>query len=457
MKSALQKIRNIWAAVDIRKKILFTALILLIYRFGCAIPVPYVNSDMLNMFNTQFGNTIFSYMNILSGGALGQATFFALGISPYITAQIVIQLLTVAFKKLQEWSKDETGDGKRKIELMTRVGTIILAVLTAFAYYKILDNQGWLVKTDRPWVQALVIISAFTAGAALIMWLGEKINEKGIGNGISMILFANILASGPSMIGGIINLFTAKKLGWGISFGVLAVVASILMVYYVVYITNSERRIPVQYAKRVVGRKMYGGQNSNLPIKLNMTGVMPIIFASSIVSLPATISALAGMAQATQDKNPFWYWLNKLFGQTSIIYVLLFVGLIVAFSYFYILISFDPVEVSNNLKQNGGSVPGIRPGESTAKYIKKILDRITFLGAIFLAIIAGVPLLVSCIAALLGEFQVTTEFFGAAVLTGLQSLTFGGSSLLIVIGVALETYRVIEAQMSMRHYKGFLQ
>ncbi len=455
MRSAIQKIRNIWAAVDIRKKILFTALILLIYRFGCAIPVPYVDSAVINF--DMYANTIFSYMNILSGGALGQATFFALGISPYITAQIVIQLLTVAFKKLQEWSKDETGDGKRKIELITRLSTVALAVLTAFAYYKILDNQGWLVKTDRPWVQALVIISAFTAGAALIMWLGEKINDRGIGNGISMILFANILASGPAMIGSIINLFTSTKLGWGISFGVLAVVASVLMVYYVVYITNSERRIPVQYAKRVVGRKMYGGQNSNLPIKLNMTGVMPIIFASSIVSLPATISALAGKSQATQSANPGWYWVNKLFGQTSILYVVAFIALIVAFSYFYILISFDPVEVSNNLKQNGGSVPGIRPGESTANYIKKILDRITFLGAIFLAIIAGVPLLVSCIAALLSEFEVTTTFFGSAVLSNLQSLTFGGSSLLIVIGVALETYRVIEAQMSMRHYKGFLQ
>ena len=455
MKSALQKIRNIWAAVDIRKKILFTALILLIYRFGCAIPVPYVNPEAIDF--SMYANTIFSYMNILSGGALGQATFFALGISPYITAQIVIQLLTVAFKKLQEWSKDETGDGKRKIELITRLSTVVLAILTAFAYYKILDNQGWLLPTERPWVQALVIVSAFTAGAALIMWLGEKINDKGIGNGISMILFANILASGPAMVNQIISLFTAKKLGFGISFGILAVVASFLMVYYVVFITNSERRIPVQYAKRVVGRKMYGGQNSNLPIKLNMTGVMPIIFASSIVSLPATVSALFGMSQATQDKNPGWYWVNKLFGQTSILYVVAFIALIVAFSYFYILISFDPVEVSNNLKQNGGSVPGIRPGESTANYIKKILDRITFLGAIFLAIIAGVPLLVSCIAALLGEFDATKTFFGSGVLSGLQSLTFGGSSLLIVIGVALETYRVIEAQMSMRHYKGFLQ
>ena len=465
MKSAIQKIRNIWAAVDIRKKILFTALILLIYRFGCALPVPYVSSTMVDGFKNQFGNTIFGYMNILSGGALGQATFFALGISPYITAQIVIQLLTVAFKKLQEWSKDETGDGKRKIEMLTRISTVILAVVTSLAYYFIIAQQGWLVKSNI-WVftlengtqcsalQMLFIVAVFTAGASVIMWLGEKINERGIGNGISMILFANILASGPSMIGGIYNLIVADKIYFGIPFGILAIVVSVLMVYYVVYITNSERRIPVQYAKRVVGRKMYGGQNSNLPIKLNMTGVMPIIFASSIVSLPATISALAGKSQATSG---FWYWVNELFGQNSILYVLLFVGLIVAFSYFYIVISFDPVEVSNNLKQNGGSIPGIRPGESTAKYIKKILDRITFLGAIFLAIIAGAPLLVSCIASILGKFEVTTNFFGAGVLNGLQSLTFGGSSLLIVIGVALETYRVIEAQMSMRHYKGFLQ
>ncbi len=454
MKSALQKIRNIWAAVDIRNKILFTALILLIYRFGCAIPVPYVDGSIISSFDQTFGNTIFSYMNILSGGALGQATFFALGISPYITAQIVVQLLTVAFKRLQEWSKDETGDGKRKIELMTRIGTVVLAILTSFAYYKILDNQGWLVKTERPWVQALVIISVFTAGASLIMWLGEKINERGIGNGISMILFANILASGPAMVGSIINLLQADKIYFGIPFGVLAIAFFIFMVYYVIYITNSERRIPVQYAKRVVGRKMYGGQSSNLPIKLNMTGVMPIIFASSIVSLPATITALAGKANA--DKG-FWYWFNQITGQTSLLYVAAFIGLIVAFSYFYILISFDPVEVSNNLKQNGGSVPGIRPGESTAKYIKKILNRITFLGAIFLAIIAGIPMLVSSIAALLGRFEATTGFFGAGVLNGLQTLSFGGSSLLIVIGVALETYRMIEAQMSMRHYKGFLQ
>ncbi len=461
MKAALQKIRNIWAAVDIRKKILFTALILLIYRIGCAIPVPYVSPDIVNSFDAMYGTTIFSYMNVLSGGALSQATFFALGISPYITAQIVTQLLTVAIPKWQEMSKDE--DGKKWLEGFTRILTVILAIVTSLAYYFILKNNSWLIKTDRDWVQALVIISVFTAGASLIMWLGEKINEHGIGNGISMILFANILASLPSFAGSIINLFeqgsttsaaNIRYMVLGIVFGVLAIIVAILMVYFVVKITNSERRIPVQYAKRVVGRKMYGGQNSNLPIKLNMTGVMPIIFASSIVSLPATISALAGKANAEEG---FWYWVNELFGQTSLLYVLAFVGLIIAFSYFYILISFDPVEVSNNLKSNGGSVPGIRPGEPTANYISKILKRITFLGAIFLAIVAGVPLLVTCLASIFSNFDATTTFFGSGVLTALQSLTFGGSSLLILISVALETYRAIEAQMSMRHYKGFLQ
>ncbi len=452
MKSALEKIRNIWAAVDIRKKILFTALILLIYRFGCAIPVPYVNSDIIGSFDAAYGSTIFAYMNVLSGGALGQATFFALGISPYITAQIVIQLLTVAFKKLQDMSKDE--EGKKKLEAATRILTVVLAVVTALAYFFILNSQGWLVKSDKVWLQAIVIVSAFTAGAAVIMWLGEKINAHGIGNGISMILFANILSQGPSIAASVYNLFLSSRIGWGITFGIITILFGIFMVYFVVYITNSERRIPVQYAKRVVGRKMYGGQNSNLPIKLNMSGVMPIIFASSIVSLPATIITLAGKSDAEKG---FWYWANELTQSTSILYVAAFLGLIIAFSYFYILISFDPIEVSNNLKTNGGSVPGIRPGAPTAEYIKKILNRITFLGAIFLAIVAGVPLLTSCIAALLGKFDATTNFFGSQVLSGLQSLTFGGSSLLIVISVALETYRIIEAQMSMRHYKGFLQ
>ena len=349
-------------------------------------------------------------------------------------------------------SKDE--DGKKWLEGFTRVMTVILAVVTSFAYFMILKSNGWLVKTDRVWVQALVIISVFTAGAALIMWLGEKINERGIGNGISMILFVNILASCPSIISNIYNLFVVEKRYFGIPFGVLVAVILIAMIYFVIKITNSERRIPVQYAKRIVGRKMMGGQNSNLPIKLNMTGVMPIIFASSIVSLPATIVALAGKANA---ESGFWYWFNQLFSQTSLVYVFAFVGLIIAFSYFYILISFDPVEVSNNLKSNGGSIPGIRPGDSTADYISKILKRITFLGAIFLSVVAGLPLLISSIAALLGNFEAVSNFVGPQVLSSLTTLTFGGSSLLILVSVALETYRIIEAQMSMRHYKGFLQ
>ena len=451
MKAVFERIRNIWAVVDIRKKILFTALILLIYRLGCAIPVPYVNSEIISEFQSIYGGTVFELMNTLSGGSLSQATLFALGVSPYITAQIVIQLLSVAFPKLAQMAKEE--DGQKKLAFWTRILTVVLAVATALAYYFILDNQGWLVAAGYEWLRLLVIVASFTAGAALIMWLGDKITEKGIGNGISMILFINIVSQGYTTAYQIFNL-TFNTNYWGVIFGILALAMSVLMLYYVVYFTNSERRIPIIYAKRTVGRKVYGGQNTNLPIKINMSGVMPIIFASSIATLPITITTLFGYGQSTKGFSGF---INTVFGTQSIFYVLLFLGLIVAFAYFYIMISFDHVEVSNNLKNNGGSIPGIRPGPSTADYIKKILDRITFIGAIFLAVVAGIPLLVSCFAGLMADFQATTNFFGANVLATLASLSFGGSSLLIVIGVALETYRNIEAQMAMRHYKGFLQ
>lgn len=449
MKTAIEKIRSIWSAVDVRKKIIFTALILLVYRIGCVIPVPYVNFDTITNFQTIYGGTIFEYMNLLSGGSLAQATIFALGVSPYITAQIVIQLLSVAIPKLGEMAKDE--EGQKKLTKATRIGTVVLAVVTAIAYYLLLQTNGWLVATKYSALRALVVVASFTAGAALIMWLGDKITEKGINNGISMILFANIISQGFSMGMQVVNL--GKQVIWGTVFAVLTVIVSVLMLYFVIFVTNSERRIPVVYAKRTVGRKVYGGQSTNLPIKLNMTGVMPIIFASSIVSLPITITTLLGKGQATKGVAGA---INTLFGTQSVLYVLLFIAMIVLFAYFYIMISFDPVEVSNNLKNNGGAVPGIRPGPSTADYIRKILDRITFIGAIFLAIIAGVPLLVSCIASFLNKFAAVSAFFDYS-LTGLSSLSFGGSSLLIVVGVALETYRAIEAQMAMRHYKGFLQ
>lgn len=449
----LQTLRNAWKVPELKTKLIFTMIIIVLYRLGSQIPVPFVSSDALNFYMSAYANgSIFQYLNILSGDAFAKATLFALAVSPYITASIVIQLLTVAIPALEKMAKDGE-DGKKKINKITRYLTVGLALVTAYGYYAYMkDTVGAVTEYGSAFFGGLTIVLCYVAGASIIMWLAEKIDEHGIGNGISMILFANIISTGFTTAQTLLN--QIKEGGWQILFAVLTVIIGLAIITFVVFFTNSERRIPVQYAKRVVGRKMYGGQSTNLPIKLNMSGVMPIIFASSIVSLPATIITLAGKSDA---ESGVWYWLNELFAPTSLLYLVAFLGLIIAFSYFYILISFDPVEVSNNLKANGGSVPGIRPGAPTAEYIKKILGRITFLGAIFLVIIAGVPLLVSCIASLLGKFTVTTEFFGAGVLNGLTQLNFGGSSLLIVIGVALETYRIIEAQMSMRHYKGFLQ
>lgn len=439
MKTAISKIRDIWNAKEIRNKILFTVMILLVYQLGSAIPVPYVKSEIASLFQQTYGGSILEYLNVLSGTALAQATLFALSISPYITASIVIQLLTVAIPKWQSWSKEE--DGQKKLTQITRIATVILAVITAWAYYGILSRNSWLYSDGV--FEAIVIISCFCAGAAIIMWLGEKINEKGIGNGISMILFANIIAGFPRNISGVWNLFS--KWGWGTAIAVVGVLIFLAIVVFIIFVTNSERRIPVQYSKRVVGRKMYGGQNTNLPLKLNMNGVMPVIFASSIVSLPATIGTLLG--HKTSDKG-FWGVFLKIFEATSPLYIVLYLVLIIAFGYFYTLISFDPVEVSNNLKRNGGTILGIRPGAPTADYIKKILNRITLIGSLFLIVVAGLPLIINAIAVALPQKW---------NLSGIAGLAFSGTSLLIVIGVALETYRDIEAQMSMRHYKGFLQ
>ena len=439
MKTAISKIRDIWNAKEIRNKILFTVMILLIYQLGSAIPVPYVKSEIASLFQQTYGGSILEYLNVLSGTALAQATLFALSISPYITASIVIQLLTVAIPKWQSWSKEE--DGQKKLTQITRIATVILAVITAWAYYGILSRNSWLYSDGV--FEAIVIISCFCAGAAIIMWLGEKINEKGIGNGISMILFANIIAGFPRNISGVWNLFS--NWGWGTAIAVVGVLVFLAIVVFIIFVTNSERRIPVQYSKRVVGRKMYGGQNTNLPLKLNMNGVMPVIFASSIVSLPATIGTLLGH---TKSDKGFWGVFLKIFEATSPLYIVLYLVLIIAFGYFYTLISFDPVEVSNNLKRNGGTILGIRPGAPTADYIKKILNRITLIGSLFLIVVAGLPLIINAIAVALPQKW---------NLSGIAGLAFSGTSLLIVIGVALETYRDIEAQMSMRHYKGFLQ
>ncbi len=440
MKTAIGKIRDIWNATDIRNKILFTLFILLVYQLGSAVPVPFVKSDIATQFQQVYGNTILAYLNQLSGGSLEQANLFALSISPYITASIVIQLLTVAIPRWQEWSKEE--DGQKKLTQITRLATVVLALITAYAYYRILRYSLECLYINNAF-SAIVIIACFCGGAAIVMWLGEKINENGIGNGISMILFANILAGFPRRLPSIWNLFT--NWGWGTAAAVIGVAGILAIIVFIIFITNSERRIPVQYSKRVVGRKMYGGQNTNLPLKLNMNGVMPVIFASSIVSLPATIGTLLG--HSTSDKG-FWGTFLTIFEATSPLYIVLYLVLIVAFGYFYTLISFDPVEVSNNLKRNGGTILGIRPGAPTAEYIKKILNRITLIGSLFLIIVAGLPLIINAVATVL------PTSWGLSSISG---LAFSGNSLLIVIGVALETYRDIEAQMSMRHYKGFLQ
>ncbi len=445
-------LRNAWKITDLRQKILFTIFIILLYRIGVNITVPFINTQAINAW-TGSSEGILQYLNILSGNAFSQATLFALGISPYITASIVIQLLAVAIPALEKLSK-EGEEGQKKLNQITRYVTIALALLTSFGYYSMLNAQestqyGPLILNTNPaWFSMVVMIACYCAGSALVMWLAEKINDKGIGNGISLILFANIVSRLPSLLGTLINyIFNPAAVRdangnqvltnrWvGIVIGVLALIMALAMVVFIVFMTDSERRIPINYAKKTVGRKMYGGQSSNLPIKLNMTGVMPIIFASSIISIPATIGVFVRAKEGS-----FWYKLQQLFSTGSWFYALLTFVLIIAFAYFYVAISFNPVEVSNNLKNNGGTVPGIRPGRPTADYIRKVTNRITLVGAIMLGFIAVLPMIANIISG-----------------NKMSGLTFGGSSIIIAVGVVLETAREIEGQMTMRHYKGFLQ
>ncbi len=441
-------LKNAWKIEEIQNKILFTLLIILLYRVGSAIPVPFVARDYVDTIGSLFSGTILEYLSIMSGGAMAQATLFALSVSPYITSSIVIQLLTVAFpNSLGKIAKDGE-EGQKKIKMYTRYITIGIALVTAYGYTALLANNGMLNTAAITWkgmwssngftgtINTLVIIASYVAGAAIIMWLAELIDAKGIGNGISMILFFNILSSLPTFIANLISMVTSQKyLIVGILLAIFSLALTLGMVLLIVWVTHSERRIPIQYAKRVVGRKMYGGQGTNLPIKLNMTGVMPVIFASSIMAVPGTIAAFL-------NKGAVKTFLETWFGSTSVLYIVLYLALIVAFAYFYILISFNPLEVANNIKNNGGSVPGIRTGRPTAEYITKILNRITLIGAFFLIIVAGTPLILNAIAVLL-----KVQFSGIA---------FAGTSLLIVIGVAIEVFRDIEAQITMRNYKGFL-
>ena len=438
-------LKNAWKTPELQKKMLFTLFIVLLYRLGACICVPYVSPDISTSFESLYGSSVLGLMSILSGGAMQYATLFALSVSPYITASIVIQLLTIAIPALERWAKDG-ANGQKKIAALTRYVTIALALVTSYGYSMLLKSQGWLVKSN--WFAMLVINASFCAGAALVMWLAELINEKGIGNGISIILFANIVATLPGMVlsmwdGIIMNGIYHWAIGIVIAIAVLAVVVA--TIGFVVWVTNSERRIPIQYAKRVVGRKMYGGQATNLPIKLNMTGVMPIIFASSIVSIPATITAFM-----SNQENGFVKFVENFFSPTTWPYLVVYLLLIIAFSYFYVMISFNPVEVANNIAANGGSVRGMRPGRPTVQYIQKILKRVTLIGAFFLCIVAGLPMLVTVVTTAIQNLNPT------ASMPDFSILTFGGSSLLIVVGVALETVRDLEAQLSLRASKGFL-
>ena len=431
MKSWFQPLVNAFKLPDLRRKIVFTLCILLIYRIGVAIPMPFVNANVLEILRYQAGGSMFQYLDILSGGAFANATLFALGISPYITSSIVMQLLTVAIPALERMSK-EGEEGKKKITQITRYVTVALALITSYGYYMLMKNQGML--TDNGWFAAVIIIACYCAGSALVMWLGEKINENGIGNGISIILFANIVSGGVSVAETVITSFKAGTVT-GFIVPIVALIVALLMVYFIVFVTESERRLPVVYAKRVVGRKMYGGQSSNLPLKLNMSGVMPVIFANSILAIPSTLALIF-----PPKKGSFWSGTVSFLSSSSWFYPLILLVFIIAFGYFYVLISFNPLEVSNNLKNNGGSIPGFRPGKPTADYITKVLNKITLIGSLFLSVVAIFPIITNLI------FH--SSFSGIA---------FGGTSVLIVVGVALETAREIEAQMSMRGYRGFLE
>ena len=432
----LETIRNAWKIPDLRKKILFTVLMLVVYRFGAAIFVPYVNvTGLQQAFEalTAEGG-ILGMLNIMSGGSFSQATIFALSIQPYINASIIMQLLCVGIPALERLQKDGGEEGKKKIAAITRYATVGLGLLMGWAYYTMITNMNgtnWLIpKAQGSFLHAAIIILTFTAGSAFIMWLGEQITEFGIGNGISIILFASIVSRGSDMVSTAVTMFQNGQ--WWLVLIILAL--AVAAVVFVVFITNAERRIPIQYSKRMVGRKMYGGQSTFLPLKVNMSGVMPIIFAQSIASFPITIAAFIQMSAETRDK------VNGIIGTSSAIYAVVYFILIIAFSYFYQSMQFNPIEIANNLKQNGGFIPGFRAGKPTSDFIRKVLNKITLFGALFLGVIAIMPILLSNISK-----------------SQLGSLALGGTSLLIVVGVALETVKAIEAQMIMRHHKGFLE
>ena len=446
-----QILRNAWKITDLRKKILFTVFILLIFRVGSSITVPFVDTAYLANQMKASTNDFMGYLTMMSGGGFSNASLFALSITPYINASIIIQLLTVAIPALERLSKEGEA-GRKKLGQYTRYGTVILGLMLGIAYYFMVRNQfGALTHAaDQPgfgrWFAAIVIILCFTAGSSLMMWLGEQINEKGIGNGISMLLFAGILSRIPVGANflwrnfwdaGLKPAISGEAGGsqgiWNAVIVILILALFLAMIGFIVFMSDAERRIPVQYAKKVVGRKMYGGQSTHMPIKVNMSGVMPIILAVSILSLPSILVTFLG----EPTPGGFWAAVAGAFQQDSWFYIILYALMIIGFAFFYVTIQYNPVEMANNLRKNGGAIPGQRPGKPTADFIKRVLNKVTFIGALFLGVVALFP-----------------SVFGK--LTGITGLTIGGTSIMIVVGVALETVQQIESQMMMRHYKGFL-
>ncbi len=426
----LETIRNAWKVVDLRKKLLYTLVLMIIFRLGSFIPVPMLDAAALKEIFSGTSNSLFGFIDIVSGGAFNNATIFAMSITPYINSSIILQLLCVAIPALERLQK-EGEEGRKKIGQLMRYGTVVLALIQAIGLYFLLRSYGAV--TNPGWAAGIVVVSTFVAGTAFLMWLGEQITEKGVGNGISLIIFTGIVSRVPAMC---VSLYQYMLNG---TMGIIGIIAlllvGLLVVGFVVWMNEAERRIPVQYAKRVVGRKMYGGQSSHIPIKVSAAGVIPIIFAMSIMSFPGTIAAFCGVSEAT---GGFWGGFLKVFSPTHWMYGVLYFFLIIFFTYFYTAIQFNPIEMANNMKKNGGFVPGIRPGRPTSDYISKVLSKITLAGAIFLGFIAVLPIFMN-------------------VGLKINNFAIGGTSLLIVVGVALETVTQLESQMVMRHYKGFLE
>ena len=427
----IQTIRKAWGIPELRKKIIFTLLILLIFRIGNAITVPYVNVHALEAQLETMGATILGLYNVMSGGAFATATVFALSIQPYINSSIIIQLLTIAIPPLERLAKEGGEEGRKKIQSITRYTTVGIAILQGFGYYVMMKRYDLLSVDPTIW-HALVIVVSFVAGSSFVMWMGEQVTEFGVGNGISIILFAGILSRVPNMVSGGIAFAGEKPIN--LLWLVLLVIGALALIVFIVFINDAERRIPVQYAKRQVGRKMYGGQSTHLPMKVNMSGVLPIIFAQSIASLPITVWSFIGIPEEGTVSRSIYNAIDT----KSLIYMVMYFIMIIGFSYFYSTIQFNPVEIANNLKKQGGFIPGFRPGKPTVDFIKKVLNKITLFGAIYLGIVAICPLI-------LGKFVSN------------PSLAIGGTSVIIVVGVALETVKALESQMLMRQYKGFLE